>query len=205
MFPLSYCVNLDKRKDRWEKSLLEFSKIKFTPPRFSAIEHPIPAAGCRLSHLTILKEALDKNENVLIFEDDVKFINYGKSIINKALDELINLEWDMIYFGGNILKPFYQIMPHLAKLSHCQSTHAYGVNKKFLTLLVPWLEKNNFTIDVLYADGVIPFHRCYITVPMVAIQRQDYSNIEKKVMSYDVPVSRYNHFLIKKDFKKHEK
>jgi len=199
MFEMSYCINLDERKDRWELAQKEFEKINFFPDRFSAIKADNPAFGCRRSHLTILKEAYEKNANVLIFEDDIEFIHLEDNIIEKALEELSLLPWwDMFYLGGNILRPFYQITPRLAKLSHCQSTHAYGVNKKFLPSLISFLENKEHIIDVLYADGVVPYNNCFITIPMVAIQRTDFSNIENRDMDYSIPLMRYDHFLVKR-------
>lgn len=200
-FELSYCVNLDERKDRWDSCQKEFKKLDFYPERFSAIKHENTPEGCRQSHLAILKKAKEENKNVLIFEDDVEFSDNAGAIIERALNELSVLKWwNMFYLGGNILRPFYQITDHLAKLSHCQSTHAYGVNKEFLDTLIHWIEARPMIIDVLYADGIIPYNNCFITVPMVAIQRASYSDIEKRMMDYSVPIERYNKFLVKKPF-----
>jgi hypothetical protein len=106
----------------------------------------------------------------------------------------------MVYFGGNVLKPFYQITDHLAKLTHCQSTHAYAINKHFVGGLVDWLENNQtYIIDVLYAEKVVPYNNCFITIPMLAIQRPDYSDIEKQNMTYDIPIQRYNKFLVRRN------
>jgi len=209
MFGLSYCINLDSRKDRWEAVQGEFEKIHFYPERFSAIQDEIPARGCYKSHLAILKEAQAKDTNVFIFEDDVEFVHphnsgsvyYGDiiDVIEQSMEELAVFNWwDMFYLGGNILRHFYQVSPHLAKLSHCQSTHAYGVNKKFIPELVAFLESRQNILDVLYADSVIPFKNCFISIPMVAIQRTDYSDIEKTKMSYDIPMERYKRLFVKR-------
>lgn len=197
-FEMSYVVNLDKRPDRLKDCEDSWYKLNFYPERFSAIENENPALGCYLSHLEILKRARDANKNVLIFEDDVEVINFENKIVEKALDELYNLDWAMFYLGGNILKPFHQVDHHLARLTHCQSTHAYGISKKYLADIVGFLEKNIYVIDCLYADIVVPQLPCYITVPMVAIQRSDYSDIEKRKMTYDIPMERYNRYLVKK-------
>ena len=75
VFPLSYLVNLDRRTDRLKQANEEFDKLDFHPDRFSAIENANPAAGCYLSHLEILKKARAKKKSVLIFEDDIMFVN----------------------------------------------------------------------------------------------------------------------------------
>jgi len=198
LFPLSYCVNMDERTDRWNACQAEFDKLNFYPERFSAIKDANPAFGCWQSHLAILKQAQREDKNVLIFEDDVEIMPGAEDTVERALDEFENIEWDMFYLGGNILMPFFQVTDHLARLQHCQSTHSYGVNKKLLPLLVPFIEANKVIIDVLYANYVVPSTRCFITVPMVAIQRASYSDIEKQMMDYSVPMARYQQFLIKK-------
>lgn len=202
IFELSYCINLKSRPDRWELCQDEFYKLNWYPERFEAIEDLIPARGCLLSHIAILKDAFEKKKNVLIFEDDMEVINFEEKLIEKALDELYDKKWDMLYLGGNILRPFYQETQHLAKLNHCQSTHAYGVNKDFLGKLIPFLENTSTFIDVTYAEGVIPHANCYITIPMMVIQRESYSDIEKRIMDYSIPMERYNHFLVRKQTKK---
>jgi GR25 family glycosyltransferase involved in LPS biosynthesis len=105
----------------------------------------------------------------------------------------------MFYIGGNILKPFHQVSPHLAKLNHCQSTVAYGVNKKFVRDLLKYIDLTHIDrpIDMIYADTVIPNHNCFISVPMLAIQRPDFSNIEQQNVNYDYTITRYQENLIK--------
>jgi len=198
MFELCYCLNLDERTDRWELAQKEFEKIGVTPQRFSAIRDDNPAFGCLKSHIEMLRIADKEGKGVFIFEDDVEFLDGAKEVIEKAVYELTYeaTAWGMFYLGGNILKPFEQVTEHLALLNHCQSTHAYGIHKDHVRGILTFLERNSFFIDVLYAEGIIPAINSYITVPMVAIQRSDYSDIEKHVMTYDVPIARYNQHLI---------
>ena len=197
-FPLIYCINLDGRPDRWEKAQEEFKKVGIeNVQRFSAIKENPPWLGCYSSHLEILTEAELLQKNVLIFEDDVEFINFDKFDMESALDEMNKYYWwDMLYFGGNILKPFYKASNYWARLRHCQSTHAYGVNWKFIPRLRDWIYSNTPAIlDVIYANTIVPNRNCFITIPsMLAIQRTDYSDIEGRAMSYDLPLKRYNKF-----------
>jgi glycosyl transferase family 25 len=198
-FPLIKYINLDERIDRKELAEKEFIKLGIQPERFSAIKRENGAEGCYLSHLNLLKEAQISNSNLLVFEDDVQFCENAKEMIENALDELSRKDWVLFYLGGNILRPAYQVSKHLAKLSHCQSTHAISYNIKYIPQIIEFLEHNQFILDVLYADYVVPATECYITVPMVATQRSDFSSIEKQVMTYDIPIERYNKFLVRKE------
>lgn len=199
-FPLQYLINLDERDDRLELANKEFEKIGIKPERFSAIKRDNGAEGCYLSHLNILKMAEARGENLLIFEDDVQFCDGAKEIIESAIDELKDKDFVLFYLGGNILRPAYQTDKHLARLTHCQSTHSICYNGKYIPQIIEFLEHNQFILDVLFSEHIIPQTECYITVPMTAIQRTDFSSIEKQEMSYDIPIERYNKFLVKKEF-----
>lgn len=201
IFEMSYVINLNKRPDRLEACEDAWYKLNFYPERFPAIENENPALGCYLSHLEILRRARDANKNILIFEDDIELTIFEDKIIEKVMDELYDLDWCLWYGAGNILKPFYQVSEHLAKLNHCQSTVFYSVNKKYLPFVVDAIEKNKTFVDVVLADIVIPQTNCYISIPMLGKQRTDYSDIEKQIMTYDIPIERYNKYLVRKNYK----
>lgn len=192
-----YCINLESRKDRWRSSEKEFKKIGISPSRFSAIFDSYPPRGCLKSHIKLLEQH-QKNGggNVLIFEDDVEFVEDASDIVKEALDEINNIKWDFLYLGGNILKNFYQETKRLARLTHCQSTHAYSINGNFINKVLSILKNEDYFIDLIYSQKIVPFKKCYITVPMVAIQREGYSDIEKGMMNYNIPINRYReHFV----------
>lgn len=196
LFPISYYVNLDARTDRKDAVEKEFTKINYKSQRHSARTD----VTTTISHLEILKMALEVNENVLIFEDDAEFIDENLVYLDPILKDLSKVEWDMFYIGGNLLRPAYQVSKHLARLSHCYSAHAYGVNKRFIEFLVNTIEYNkSHIIDVIYGDYIVPNFRCYISIPMLCIQAESYSDILKKNIDYSVPMQRYDHFVIKNE------
>ena len=210
IFPLQVVINLDSRKDRIKECReKEFPKLGISPIRKSGIIFNKTnnswwnsAIGCMISHYQILQAALLLDTNVFIFEDDISFIgNKPRENLEEACGQIENRNWDMLYMGGNLLKPAYQITSKLAKLTHAQSTSSYGVNKCFIKKLLEYVDLTEIKkpIDLIYAENVIPENNCYITIPMLAIQKTDYSDIEKHEMSYDLPMRRYEHFLRKKD------
>jgi len=187
VFPLQFVINMDHRTDRLEKVAREFSWMGLEPMRMPGKlykdERNSPqwngALGCLFSHLAILRFANDMKQNVFIFEDDFKMVqDDGASILHKACSELKSLEWDMFYIAGNILMPCAQTTEHLAKLSHCQSTVGYGIRWGFIEKLFKYFEMIDSPIDVIYANKVIPEHNAYITIPMIGIQEDSYSDIE---------------------------
>jgi GR25 family glycosyltransferase involved in LPS biosynthesis len=198
LFPLIYCINLDKREDRYEQAKKELDKVEIKFERFSAIEDKNPIVGCWKSHIDILEQALSLQENVFIFEDDVQFIENSSSI-EKSLKDLVYRVWTMFYLGGNILRPFYQVSSSLGRLSHCQSTHAYGMTWNMISTILPIIKKyRGSPLDVIYADIIVPNVQAYISIPMIAIQRDSYSDIEEQKMTYEIPVRRYKKYLVEK-------
>ena len=215
LFPVAYCINLDKRPDRWELVKEEFKKINISVERFPGIYiQDNPAKGCLMSHKEILEMALIENKNVLIFEDDVEFTSVGGSereglfkieYIEKALDELSILPtWDMIFFGGNPMTYFYQISNHLAKLTRSYCLQAYGVNVNFIRNVLHLIDKyENTPIDVIYSDMLMPVTNMFISVPAVAVQRKGYSdiyNVNKNDNELFIQDDRYRKFLVNISF-----
>jgi len=100
-----YCINLDRREDRWELSQKEFDKIGILDKvtRFSAIEDDHAEKGCYESHLQCIFSARERGlDNVLIFEDDVAFLKcYDERKLEKSLEVLRrDDDWEFFYLGG---------------------------------------------------------------------------------------------------------
>lgn len=187
-----FCINLDRRADRWEQSKKEFYKLYLDDVcRFSAVDHKDPVVGCAMSHFSILNMWKDLGKHLIIFEDDVQFINNYEDIDN-YINEASSIGWDMLYFGANIVQPFRPISSTLGRLSHAQSTHAYCVHKDFIKHLVEYKPLIGKPMDLIYAENVVPYNRCYITIPMLAIQRPSFSDIEKKHVNYSWMEDRFN-------------
>ncbi len=94
----AYCINLERRPDRWELASNEFSKHSLTVERFSAIDwkdfkisYPSDNAnnGCTLSNYFLIERAkLLGLDTVMIFEDDVELHPEFNSILETALTQL---------------------------------------------------------------------------------------------------------------------
>jgi hypothetical protein len=70
------CINLVNRKDKKKNMVKKCNRRKIPISFFPAELHENPKRGCLESHLSIIKEALQKKHKyVLILEDDAKFIN----------------------------------------------------------------------------------------------------------------------------------
>lgn len=191
LFPLVYVINMDSRPDRWDQIQSELSKLGIYYTRIPGIvtnestdQHWNGIKGCYLSHKRCLELAQSQNKNVFIFEDDAQLINNYEEIIDRVLFDLSKFKWDMVYFGGNICNKINRITPNLGKLSHAQSTSSYGVNVNFISHILNKLDKFTKPIDLVYAEDIIPFNHCYISIPMVCVQRAGFSDIEGTFVDY---------------------
>lgn len=194
-----YCINLNKRPDRWETVQREFSKHHLGVTRFPAIDGDLmyknpnlkPGEfGCLLSHRSILEIAYSKkHKNILILEDDVEF----HEDLNKKFSCFISQvpTWDLLYFGANhsLCNSYETIEPikvsdNVYQLNHGYALHAYAVNLECYASLMSGLTKMNQPIDVLYSN-LHKTLKCFVFRPHLAWQRPGYSDIMKSQVNYD--------------------
>lgn len=178
-----FCITLINRTDRRKKIAEQATKYKFNVKFHISELHENPKMGCLESHLSVLNEAKYRNlQNVLILEDDVKFLEFP--YIPQFPDR-----WSMLYLGGNVQKVLDTEKYALWKRITTFTTHAYAVNCSMYDILIKTLtdHKNANTelaIDQIYSSVIHPNHLCYMLYPIIAIQDESYSDIEKKMVNY---------------------
>ncbi len=193
-FEKIYCINLNKRPDRWEEVQGEFKKHSIDVERFAAIEgNPnntstkiaMGHVGCVLSHYNIVKEAKEKDlDQVLIFEDDVVFIKGLQEKFEEIISQVPD-DWDMLYFGGNHNGiPLEMITDNVAKVEKTYTTHAYAIRKPVYDVVLKMFPKLKHEVDVMYSLLQSSFN-CYVFRPHLAWQRDGYSDILERDVNYD--------------------
>jgi len=143
-FDQIYCVNLDRRPDRWEAFQ---ERIPDDWP-FGPIYHvqaldgqriPRPkwwsagpgAWGCYRTHLRLMEDAINNQyQRILIFEDDAVFHSdfaKGVTCFISSLPE----KWSIAYLGGQHLKarlhPPIKVNDHVFRPYNVNRTHAYAL------------------------------------------------------------------------------
>jgi GR25 family glycosyltransferase involved in LPS biosynthesis len=196
-FDKIYCINLDRRKDRWEETIKELDKWGLTDEveRYSGVdgnslknETQIKDGelGILNTHLKIINESKEKNyDNILIIEDDIQFTEKIKLIDDYM--SIVPNDWDMIYFGGNhnkhMGKKINYINDKIIKLEETYGIHCVAINNTIYDLILNVIDKRKKPIDVYYAD-IQKNYNCYGFNPSIALQRVSYSDIQNKVMDY---------------------
>lgn len=198
-FDAIYCINLDERLDRWEQVQTEFKKLGVeNVKRFSAVRNEKGAIGCRESHLNIIKETKELGlKNVLIFEDDVLVLGEHLNKIESALNELKTLDWELFYFGATVdpnVGRLSSVTPTIVRTNFAYTTHAYAINNSIFDFI---LENAPYQpiIDVFYNRNIVTRGKSYIINPMLCIQQESYSDIEKHHADYRWMITFFNKAL----------
>ena len=190
-------INLDHRTDRKihieeQLSLLGIS----TYERFKAIQLSNGALGCSMSHLKCLETAKKNNwDHLLILEDDIQFLNPVLFInqFNKFIQN--HKQFDVLLFAGNNIPPYKNIDNTCIQVTKCQTTTGYLVKNHYFDTLIENIKTGIQKLmyepqnHVIYAIDKYWFrlqekHVWYLIVPLTVVQKEDYSDIEKKQTNY---------------------
>jgi len=199
-----YCINLHHRYDRWVHARNEFEKIgiKDKVKRFSAIKHKDGRIGLICSFLEIFKIAKSKKlNNVLIFEDDVKFLTDDPvKILEKSISQLDG-DWGMVYFGANTHQQLIKTKnENLVVLKNAYSAHAVCYHSRLFDDIIYQFTKIKKQGKILSVDDINDVffaklqnkYNAYMVNPMIATQYANYSDLEKREVNYDFIEERYN-------------
>lgn len=193
-----FYINLEYRVDRKQHVEEQLNNIGITnATRFNAIQTKNGAIGCSMSHLKLLDDAYKNNlDHILIVEDDITFLEPAlfKNQLNKFF-ELHGNNWDVILLAGNNIPPYIPIDDTCIKVSSCQTTTGYLVNGHYIQILAQNVkmglthllnkpnQANKFAIDkfwfILQRES-----KWFLIIPLTVVQREDYSDIEKKKVNY---------------------
>lgn len=195
------CINLPRRTDRRDESIQEFKdvgildKVIWVP----GVEDANPYRGFNLAQKNTLEMA-SAWDNVLILEDDIRFLRPHLRWLWKDLEEY---PWDMLYLGATLRSPLKRISSHLYRAENVWTTHAIVYRKKMIRTIL-----DLFPADLLdpLSPGFVPFDEwlrtdiqpnfnCLICNPMVAVQRPSYSDLEGRFASYNMMGKQSNDYM----------
>ena len=206
-----YYINLDLRTDRKELIEKEFDTLGIkNAERVSAVYNEKGALGCLQSHVKVLEksDALDQSAATWVCEDDIQVLvdrptldKYIKEFMDSNADILClgNSSWKDVYYSTNLRWSFdlqttssYIVKPRLRSklielwksvLHHSQMNAEHPLKGDFmrLNIIKGDFEAPDQCWKLLQQQYmfVIPNARCII-------QRDGYSDIEKRVVSYSV-------------------
>lgn len=197
-----WCINLDHRTDRWEKVQGEFNSVGVLErvQRFSAIRHEDGRIGLIQSNISIIKNAKEKClKNVLIFEDDVHFLDNAIETLEKAIEQIGSLKWSLLYLGANThtkLDLITRSKPNILQLTNAFATHSVAYSSIVYDIFIKKYENIeklewNEILDVWLAQNIQKKNLCLVVNPIITIQFESYSDIEKQNVNYDFMIDRF--------------
>lgn len=210
---IKYClyINLENREDRKELVEKECKKIGVNSIRFNAVKMINGRIGCSMSHLKCLQIAKNNNwDHVMILEDDIEFLN-PDLFINQINKFLVNEKnWDVLLVAGNNVPPYQVIGDYAIKVTHCQTTTGYIVNSHYYDKLIEniktgiqklMIDPNQhkyYAIDKYWIQ-LQKLDKWFLIIPPTVVQREDYSDIEKRTTNYkNLMIDLNKEYLFKK-------
>jgi GR25 family glycosyltransferase involved in LPS biosynthesis len=189
-----FYINLNHRTDRNDHVLQQIESIGCTGIRIEAVECKQGAIGCGMSHIRCLELAKEQNLPFMcIVEDDIEFTdtNIFHSQLNTFLSS--SIVWDVLLLGTNMGPPFDNEKGCL-RVFTAQTTTGYIVKQHYYDTLLHCFKKSVgyllsdynvklFAIDIQWKQ-LQQKDRWYVLYPLTVIQRDDYSDIEKRPVQY---------------------
>jgi GR25 family glycosyltransferase involved in LPS biosynthesis len=187
-FPHQFCINLNTRRDRWERMTEKFARQEINRVvRFPALDgnrlevpshwrYSSGAYGCLRSHLAVVEQARDEAcPSVLIFEDDVIFAPDFTTRFAEYIRQLPD-DWDMVFFGALHGQPLVKATDNLLRINHSLSTYAYALKD---TTYDSFIELNRQALTVLDENtrALQKRFNSYCFIPHLAWVEEDYSDV----------------------------
>lgn len=171
-FDRIYCINLDRRTDRWAQVSAELQRVGLAQrvERVAAFDDADGAIGCRDSHVECVRRALQCGAEVmLILEDDVRFVDEPRAALRRALDELASVgHWDALYLGAETMEPPLERLRHVFR-GRVLQTHAVALHRRAFGRALHSVAP----VDVCYALTL----RSWVVDPPIALQHTNRSDI----------------------------
>lgn len=206
-FDKIYCLNLDRRPDRWDDCCIIFDKMNLQVERFSACDGQLIDTGFgkvyngelggTISHTRILRQikesALDK---VLVLEDDIEFCDNFEKKFQIAVNDLPN-DWDLFFFGGNHTGGSTPITKNIGRVYRTLALHSYAVRQKSVDVLYENMirfvghtlccnkQLQPSVAADFYMAKIQPHLNCYSIFPNLTWQRKSFSDLQQDVMEYE--------------------
>ena len=197
----AFYINLASRPDRKQHVEEQLQIMGINSQRFNAIKLKNGRVGCSMSHLKCLEIAKKNNwPYVMICEDDLLVLDSAKFVqhINTffGLHGNTNDSWNVLLIAGNNVPPYMKVDDTCIRVTHCQTTTGYIVKNSYYNILIGNIragierlikepEKHALLAIDKFWIQLQRMHTWYMLAPVVAVQREDYSDIEHRKTNYE--------------------
>lgn len=204
-FDRIFVVNLPRRSDRLSEVKWEMMRYRVPFLVWEATEHSDGRSGISSTLRDLFSYCVGENyKNVLIFEDDPKFLRDPELTMDKVIKQ-IPIDYDMLYLGVNLTRKYVPQFhsENLIKVKRGLALHACAYSRKGMQKILDL--DGTLPIDLNIADHIHPQGDSYATFPMLVTQRPGISDIEKqhKDWSYALEDRFYERMSLNPAFKHH--
>lgn len=178
---VAYCMNLDKRTDRWNQVLKDCEQLPFEIKRISAVENlKCPQNGVATTFKNIIKSSINE-PFILIIEDDLQILDS-----EKVITSLQNVpdDWDILLGGAYYFHSNKNvILDNWIKCTDFCSLHFIIINKKIYDIILN-IENKGLNFDRILGPLSSSTINTYLMYPMPCCQRPGFSDLHKKYVDY---------------------
>jgi len=202
------CLNLDKRKDRWQNAKQIFESWPIDVERMPGIDGSklglqeyvdglewkstagdgsiisdrvkVGAIGCALSQMFCFKYAKQlKLNNFLFLEDDITVKENFLEEFDKATEQVPS-DWDVLYLGGNHLfgQNLKKVNENVYRCEYTYCVHGVIFRDTVFDRYIHSLTDILTPCDVHYAESHSEIN-AYVICPHLIYQGNSYSDIEE--------------------------
>jgi len=179
-----YVNHLEERTDRLEILNRQFKQLNSTYTLFNAIRHKDGSVGNKLSFIKILELAMSRGEKRILFlEDDVLFRKCILDDIGSIMEAVRETDCEILCFHNPQIhkltnEQMKEIVVRMSRKPWCtQCLYLNNLEKIYSHMKKKETDKNGLDYT-LVNSGLIT----YCTGKEYALQLDDYSDIEGKVM-----------------------
>ncbi len=178
-----YVINLPHRIDRrveMEEHLMAHG-IPFTI--FPATYDENGIKGLVETMKRLCRHILEKDQkNVIILEDDAQFLVGNPVAFLKEILPQVPAHYEILYLGLNLMSRPARMSENILRVYDCYSTHAMAYSQEAIRFVLERLEATELKpYDIFIRDEILGRGAAFCTFPMMATQRESYSDIENKV------------------------
>ena len=180
-FDKIYCISLNERPDRREEAKMQFDAVGLSDRVEFVIvkKHPVDCEqGIFESHLLCMKKGLHAGaDNMVIFEDDIRFDRFNPETFKSAIDFISkDKNWKMLFLGCMVKGSRKTENKSVLKIRFRSLCHGYVINKTFARRLVktPW---QKIPFDDMLRN--LEDHHFYAVYPSFAFQGNSRSDNQR--------------------------
>jgi hypothetical protein len=182
-------MGLDSREDRWRRceEIIEANGIDRVTRYVTEMREPKWEHASR-DFLDLLR--LKRFNDLVFFEDDFELVNGWREVVERAYADLPE-KWDMMYLGCNLRRAPLKVTANLYRVRGAWMLHAVIMSQRFIEYILKHYNAKIYPAFDEWCRQIAPEREFFMTYPMVAYQREGFSDYMGQYTKYDIFNNQY--------------